>query len=374
MKRTGNLWPQLTSWENLTEAARAAARGKRARPDVARFLHKLEANLCGLQRELEEGSYRPGGYRTFWIRDPKPRLISAAPFRDRVVHHALTRVLEPVFEPRFTAYSFASRKGFGQHRALKLARDACQRYRYVLKCDIRKYFPSIDHAILKDLIARAVKCRGTLELAERIIDGSNEQEEAVEYFPGDTLFTPFERRRGIPIGNQTSQFFANVYLNPLDHFAMRELRPGLYLRYVDDFVLFGDDGRELGFMAERIREFLQGLRLSPHERKFRICRCEEGVTLLGWRILPRQMRLARPNVVRMRRRLRKMAALYHAGRLQFAEMQRRVQAWLGHAAFGDTWRLRRNLFGQCILRAAEHGRNARGRVEQQPTERPRLEP
>lgn len=99
MKRIGNLWPQLTSWENLAESARAAARGKRKRPDVARFLHELEPNLCRLQRELEEGTYRPGVYRTFWIHDPKPRQISAAAFRDRVVHHALTRVLEPVFEP-----------------------------------------------------------------------------------------------------------------------------------------------------------------------------------------------------------------------------------------------------------------------------------
>lgn len=374
MKRIGNLWPRVTQWENLTEAARAAARGKRNRPDVARFLHELEPNLCRLQRELEEGSYRPGAYRTFWINDPKPRQISAAPFRDRVVHHALIRVLETVFEPRFTAHSFASRKGFGQHRALNLARHACERYRYVLKCDIRKYFPSIDHAILKDLIGRVVKCRATLDLAELIIDGSNEQEEAIEYFPGDTLFTPFERRRGLPIGNQTSQFFANVYLNSLDHFAMRELRPALYLRYVDDFVLFGDDKRELRSMAARIRVFLEGLRLSPHERKFRIYRCDEGLTLLGWRMLPGQTRLARANVVRMRRRLGKMAALYNAGQLAFEDVQRRVQAWLGHASFGDTWRLRRDLFGQVILNAAEHGRNARGRVDQQSTERPRVEP
>jgi hypothetical protein len=116
-------------------------------------------------------------------------------------------------------------------------------------------------------------------------------------------------------------------------------------------------------MAERIRQFLEGLRLVPHERKFRIYRCAEGLTLLGWRILPEQMRLARSNVIRMRRRLKKMASLYHSGRLPFAEMERRVQAWLGHAAFGDTWRLRRNLFGQLILSAAEHGRNARGLVE-----------
>lgn len=230
MKRAGNLWIQVTSWENLIESARLAARGKRRRPDVARFLHDAEFHLCRLQRELEEGSYRPAGYRTFWIYDPKPRQISAASFRDRVVHHALTRVLEPVFEPRFAAHSFASRKGFGQHRALGLARGACRRYRYVLKCDIRKYFPSIDHAILKELIARAVKCRRTLELAGLIIDRSNEQEEIVKYFPADSLFTPFERRRGLPIGNQTSQFFANVYLNPLDHFVLRELGPAMYLR------------------------------------------------------------------------------------------------------------------------------------------------
>ncbi len=374
MKRTGNLWTQLTSWENLMEAARAAARAKRSRPDVARFLHHLETNLCAIQRELEEGVYRPGAYRTFWIHDPKPRQISAAPFRDRVVHHALTRVLEPVFEPRFTAYSFASRKGFGQHRALQLAQDASRRYQYVLKCDIRKYFPSMDHEILKDLIARVIKCPKTLDLTGRIIDGSNPQEEVIQYFSGDTLFTPFDRRRGMPIGNQTSQFFANVYLNPLDHFVMRQLRPGLYLRYVDDFVLFGNCKTELGCRAEQIRDFLQGLRLLPHERKFRVYRCDEGVTLLGWRILPGQMRLARPNVVRMRRRLRKMAALYHAGRLHFDKVQCRVQAWLGHAAFGHTWRLRQNLFAQFILIAAENGRNARGLLEQQSSERPRLEP
>jgi hypothetical protein len=119
MKRAGNLWSQLTSWENLLASALAAARGKRKRPDVARFLFNLEPNVCALQRELLAGEWRPGEYRTFWSRDPKPRMISAAPFRDRVVHHAVTRVLESVFEPRFTASSFASRKGFGQHKALQ---------------------------------------------------------------------------------------------------------------------------------------------------------------------------------------------------------------------------------------------------------------
>lgn len=374
MKRAGNLWPHLTAWQNLLESAGLAARGKRKRPDVAWYLHELEANLCRLQVSLLDDTYRPSGYRTFWIRDPKLRQISAAPFPDRVVHHALTRILEPVFEPRFTGFAFASRKGFGQHRALALARQACRDHRYVLKCDIRKYFPSIDHGILRELLDRAVKCPETLRLTSLIIDGSNPQEEATAYFPGDNLFTPFERRRGLPIGNQTSQFFANVYLNPLDQFVLRELGPALYLRYVDDFVLFGDDKAALREMRERIGDFLAGLRLRLHEGKSRVYCCAEGVTFLGWRLLPQQMRLARGNVVRMRRRLKAMAGQYHRGLLSFADVDARVQAWLGHASFGDTWRIRESLFESFILWEAEHGRSARGLLEQQSKERPRLEP
>ncbi len=374
MKRCGGLWPQLTGWENLLSSALSAARGKRKRPDVAQFLFNLESNVCSLQRELLAGRWEPGEYRTFWIRDPKARMISAAPFRDRVVHHAVTRVLETVFEPRFTASSFASRKGFGQHQALRKARGACQRYRYVLKCDIRKYFPSMDHLVLKELLERAVKCRPTLDLVAAIIDCSNAQEEVSAWFPGDTLFTPLERPKGLPIGNQTSQFFANVYLNALDHFVLRVLRPELYLRYVDDFVLFGDDKTELASMRGAIVTRLEGLRLELNEGKSRVYRCADGVTFLGWRLFPGYARLPRRNVVGMRRRLRRIREEFHSAKMNFTDIQRRISAWLGHAAFGDTWKLRRKLFEGFILVAAERSRGARGFVEQQYQERPGLEP
>ena len=177
------------------------------RPDVARFLLNLEPDVAGLQRQLTQGSYVPGEYRTFVIKEPKRRVISAAPFRDRVVHHALTRVLEPVFERRFTSDSFACRKGFGTHKAVARAKAGCEQSRYVLKCDVMKYFPSVDYAILKELLRDVIKRQPTLELAGRIIDGSNPQTPAANYFERDDLFTPFERRRGIPLGNQTSQFF-----------------------------------------------------------------------------------------------------------------------------------------------------------------------
>lgn len=250
------MWPQLASFGNLLQAARGAAAGKRSRPDVASFILNLEGELFRLQRELIEGSYRPGLYRSFLVRDPKPRFISAAPFRDRVVHHALTQVLEPVFEKRSSKDSFACRKGFGTHRALARARMGVRRYSYVLKCDITRYFASIDHEILKSILSRTIKCGPTLELAAKIIDGSNPQEAAIAYFPGDSLFTPYERRRGLPLGNQTSQFFANLYLNPLDQLVARELKPRVYVRYVDDFLLFGCSKAELQEMHAHIRDSL----------------------------------------------------------------------------------------------------------------------
>ena len=153
MKRVGDLWSSLTSFEYLLAAAENAARGKKRRPDVAAFVMNLEWEVLQLRRELLDGSYEAGPYRTFAIEDPKPRQISAAPFRDRVVHHALTQVLEPVFERRFSKDSFACRKGLGTHKALARAREGARRYKYVLKCDIRKYFASIDHQILKGTLA-----------------------------------------------------------------------------------------------------------------------------------------------------------------------------------------------------------------------------
>jgi len=348
VKRVGGLWPELISFPNLLLAARRAAAGKRTRPDVAAFLLDLEPQLVSLQRELREGSYTPGPYRCFPIRDPKPRLISAAPFRDRVVHHALTQVLEPVFEKRFSKDSFACRKGFGSHRALARAKAGARRYRYVLKCDVRKYFPSIDHQILKELLARAVKCRHTLDLAARIIDASNAQEEAVSYFPGDDLFTTFERRRGLPLGNQTSQFFANVYLDPLDQAVNRQLRADIYSRYVDDFLLFGDSKERLAQLRAGIEEELCRLRLQMHPGKSRIYRTADGFTFLGWRIFPGHTRLVRGNVVRFRRRMRSLAAEYARGEAGWDRISPKVRAWIAHADHGDTWRLRQQIFQQAF--------------------------
>ncbi|MGB3292211.1 MAG: RNA-directed DNA polymerase [Phormidesmis sp.] len=241
MKRYGNLWPQIINFENLWWAARKAERGKRYRENVLDFNFNFEENLIQLQSELIAKTYQPGPYKTFKIIDPKPRIISAAPYRDRVVHHALCNIITPLFENGFIADSYANRVGFGTHRALAKFVELARSHRYVLQCDVRKYFPSIDHEILKALIRRKLKCQDTLWLIDTIIDGSNEQETVLQYFPGDIMLTPAMRRRGLPIGNLTSQFFANVYLNGFDHFVKEQLRVKCYIRYVDDFVLLSDD-------------------------------------------------------------------------------------------------------------------------------------
>lgn len=205
----------------------------------------VEANLFRLQRELRSHAYRPGTYRPFWITEPKTRMISAAPFRDRVVHHALVNVIEPIFERRFIQHSNACRTGKGTHRALQQFVMWARSSRYVLKVDVHKFFPTLDHAILKARIRRTIKDPNVLWLCDLIIDHSNEQEKVVQHFPGDELFTPLAHRRGLPIGNLTSQFFANVCLDALDHVVKERLRVKRYLRHVDDFCCFDNDKKKL---------------------------------------------------------------------------------------------------------------------------------
>ena len=185
-----DLFGRIASFPALLEAARIAARGKRAKPGVATFLANLEPQVLRLERELRSGRYRPGRYTVIEIRDPKRRIVSAAPFCDRVVHHAFCRVVEPLFERGFIHDSYANRRGKGTHRAIARYERFRDRHRWVLRCDIYRYFPAVDHQILKADLRRRLACRRTLALADRIIDASNRQEAVHLYYPGDNLFTP----------------------------------------------------------------------------------------------------------------------------------------------------------------------------------------
>lgn len=343
MKTHKNLWPKIANFQNLLLAAQKAQRGKRLQPNVARFNVDLERNLFDLLAGLESGAYRPGPYRSFHILDPKPRIISAAPYSDRVVHHALCNVIAPILENAMIADSYANRKDKGTHAATGRYRQYCRRYPFVLKCDIKKFFPSIDHEILKRELRRKIGCERTLQLCDLIIDNSNPQEKHVAWFPGDDLFTPAGRRRGLPIGNLTSQLWGNFYLNRMDHFIKEKLRRRAYLRYVDDFVIFGDSKEDLWEVKRQIELFLQGYRLLLHERKSRVYRTAEGVTFLGYRIFPDFTLLPSANVRRFRKRTRRKIKEYWKKKITLRDFITSLRGWEGHALRADTWRLRKRL-------------------------------
>ena len=346
MKRVGNLWEGLVSFPNLLRAARKARRNKRHRPDVQAFEFDAERELLRIRDELQSGTHAFGPYHTFTVTEPKPRLISAAPYRDRVVHHALCNVLEPVYERSFITDSYACRAGKGTHAAVRRCHALAGRFPWVLKADIRKFFPSIDHAILKTQLARKIKDRRVLALAGRVIDHSNEQEPVIDWFPGDGLLDPTDRRRGLPIGNQTSQFFGNVYLDALDHFVTDRLGVGGYVRYVDDFVIFGAGKRELATVRARVAGFLETLRLRPHPSKTTVFPTRQGIRFLGYRVFGSHVRMARDGVIRFRRRVRGWAADAAAGRLDREGMRRSVASWLGHVGHAASTRLRERLLGE----------------------------
>ena len=312
---------------------------------MAAFLANLEPEVLRLERQLNDGSYRPGRYTVIEIRDPKHRLVSAAPFRDRVVHHAFCAVVEPLFEGGFIHDSYANRLGKGTHRAIARYERFRDRHCWVLRCDIYRYFPAIDHESLKLDLRRRIACERTLRLADRIIDSSNPQEAVNLYYPGDDLFSPFQRRRGLPIGNLTSQFFANLYLNGLDHYCKEVLRAKGYLRYVDDFALFHDDREQLQDWRQRISEYLEGRRLRLHPRKTVVLDAGYRAPFLELILLPGgYRRLSEENVRRFRNRLRGLRDRWHAVRVEREEVIQHVRAWIAHAEHADTWRLRQSIF------------------------------
>lgn len=344
MKRYGNLYPQIIDFSNLLAAARQAQKGKRFRQPVLEFNDNLESNLLQLHDELESKNHRPGDYRTFEIFEPKRRLISAAPYRDRVVHHALCNLIVPIFNRTFIATSYANRVGFGSHRALQKFVGYARSSRYILQCDIRKYFPSIDLQILKSQIRRKIKCRDTLWLVDLIIDNSNFQEPNLDYFPGDDLLTPLQRPKGLPIGNLTSQFFANVYLNGFDHFVKEALNVKKYLRYVDDFALFGENRSFFIDCRQAIEAYLAQLRLKIHPIKSQLFQTRYGASFLGFRVFPDRIRVRNHNLQRGRERLRELDAGYASGRLSAEAVCQSLQSWVAHLQHGDTWRLRQAIF------------------------------
>ncbi|MFH0984292.1 MAG: reverse transcriptase/maturase family protein [Candidatus Omnitrophota bacterium] len=356
MKMIHNLYPEIISKKNLYRSAHLAAQGRRYRDSVADFNFFLEREMETLHRELAEKTYRHGKYRMFTIYDPKERNIAAAPFRDRVVHHAVHDVIEPFLDKTFIHDSYACRKDKGTHKAVDRAQSFLRANRFCLHGDIKKYFPSMDHGILKKMLVKRTTDKDLLWLVNGIIDsavavngltGARVSEFSSERVNGFNPQTgvPANQPRGLPIGNLTSQFFANLYLNELDYFVKFELRCRYYLRYMDDFLVFANDKAELNEIKIKIRDFLKTrLALDLHEGKSQVYKTSGGVKFLGFRIYKDHRRLASDNVRRFRKRLKKFDFNLENGTVSAEKISDSVRCWTAHSRYADTKGLRLRLF------------------------------
>lgn len=335
MKRVGGFFERIVGFDNLLLAQRRAARGKRCRTSVARFEFHLEHELFELQDELMTGSYRPGEFFTFEVRDPKRRAICAAPFRDRVVHHALCHVLEPHFERRAIFDSYACRLGKGTHAAIARARQFARRHPYFLKCDVRKFFASVDHGVLIGLLERLFKERPLLDLLARIIN----------HAPPDS-----PPGKGLPIGNLTSQHFANLYLGELDHFLKDQIHIKGYLRYMDDFLLFAEDKASLHVWLADLEDLLEErLDLGLKQEATVLSPVSEGIPFLGVRVYPSLIRLNQRSRRRFFRKVEGLEIAFEAGKLAEDDLASRVASLYAHVAQTDSLHLRRKLAQASIV-------------------------
>ncbi len=269
-----------------------------------------------------------------------------------MVHHALCNIIEPLFEAQFHPHSYANRVGKGTHRAIDTLQAFTRAHRYVLRADIVKHFPSIDHALLFDILADTVRDEHTRWLIQQIISSGADvlrDEYEMVYFEGDDL-PAANRERGLPIGNLTSQFWSNVYLNPFDWFITQELGCRAYLRYVDDFALFSDSKRQLYEWKQALMDFLATLRLTIHEPQAQVIPTKDGIPWLGFVVHPTHRRLKSRNVVRFTRRFEHNIDLYEQGKITFAELDASVQGWINHVRYADTWGLRRHIFDKHPIR------------------------
>jgi len=331
MNKISNIYPKIIAKENLYCSAYMAARGRRYRDAVADFNFRLEDEIDKLHKELVAKTYRHGRYRLFSIYEPKERNIAAAPFRDRVIHHAVHDIIEPMIDKTFIYHSYACRKGKGTHKAVDKAQSFLRANRFCFHGDIKKYFHSINHGLLKDLLRVKIGDKDVLWLLDEIVDS------AKQLAVSDSRFL----ERGLPIGNLTSQFFANLYLNELDYFVKFDLRAKYYLRYTDDFLIFGNDKKGLCRVKAKVRNFLKDrLRLALQEGKSQVYKTANGIKFLGFRIFKDYRRLASDNVRRFRKHLKRFEYLFKNGKIGTDKIRDSVRCWVAHSKYANTRMLR----------------------------------
>lgn len=329
MKTARNLIDKICTFSNALKAYHKARRCKRYRPDVLEFEADRETNLIRAVEVLKTGTYEPGQYRVFKVWEPKERVIMALPFFDRVIQHMIVNLIEPVFEKRFFFHSYACRKGKGVHEASEtLSRWLYhlevleEKKLYAVKGDIHHYFQSVDHEILKREIRRYILDKALLKIIDRIIDHNG-------------IFPPGV---GIPVGNLTSQLFANVYLNKLDQFVKHDLKAKYYVRYMDDFIILSEDPAELRRLLIEIENFLcRELRLELNP-KTTILAAKNGINFVGYIHYADHKKIRKAAM----RRLKKLLRAFETGEIELEYFERSIESCFGHMGHADTFQLIRD--------------------------------
>jgi len=317
---------KIISVENLLLAWKEFLRGKRNKKDVQEFqLHSMD-NIFDLHNDLKNKMYKHGGYIAFNISDPKPRNIHKANVRDRLLHHAICRVLYPYFDYKFIHDSYSCRLNKGTHRAINRFRNFSRKVSknntrscLVLKCDIRKFFANIDHQVLKQILGKHIKDKDIIWLLKQVIES---------FHTPKHIYAMAEMGEGLPLGNLTSQLLVNIYMNEFDQFIKRELKVKYYIRYADDFVVLSQDKEYLQNILEKMGEFLENkLKLNMHPNKVFIKTIASGVDFMGWVQFPKHRILRTSTKRRMLKQLKE----------NFQEESK--QSYFGMLKHGNTYKL-----------------------------------
>lgn len=348
MKSHNGMFPAIYDFESLYRGHLKARLGKRNRPAVMHFEQDLESNLIQLQNELIWDQYQTGRYHRFHVFEPKKREIASVPYRDRVVQHSLVAQLEPLWDPCFIDHSYACRTGRGMHRGADAAQGMLRKVQreheqvYVLKADVSKYFASVDHGVLKSILRRKIRCNRTYELCANIIDSG--------------IHPATLAPKGLPIGNLTSQLWANVYLHELDLYAKHQIKARHYVRYMDDFVIVHHDKAWLHEARRELEQFLwDSLRLTTNDKTqvFPVAQRQgRGLDFLGYHIWPTHRRLRKDSIRRIKRSLKRLQRQYAEGSITLELVRQTVQSWIAHANHADTQGLQESVLDQFTFRRA----------------------
>ncbi len=352
MMKINNIYSEIISKENLYHSAYMASRGRRYRDSTANFNFFLEEEIGRLHKELLTKTYRHGKYRLFKIYDPKERSIAAAPFKDRVVHHAVHDVIEPIIDKTFIYDSYACRKDKGTHKAVDRAQGFLRANKFCFHGDIKQYFPSINHRIVKRILRIRIEDQDALWLLDEIIDSAVSLPGCLQV---GKEAADSDNRIGLPIGNLTSQFFANLYLNELDYFIKFDLRIRYYLRYMDDFLIFSNEKIMLIEVKERISKFLNvSLELRLHKDKSQIYSRSDGIKFLGFRLFSEYRRLASDNVRRFKKQLNRFDCLFANGKITKSAVSDSLRCWVAHSKYANAATLRRNIFKGLVKKKKQY--------------------